>query len=124
MNGNPQRPAAGLAARLGLVARLPGLPRQPLARHLILAVAAGIVLFFITSGLGSYDDFQVAEIAVYAIAVAGLTLLTGGNGQISLGHGALMAVGAYTTALLIARTHTPVWVTILAGGAAAAVLGL
>jgi len=117
MNGDPQRSA-------GLAARSPRLPRQPLARHLTLAVAAGIVLFFITAGLGSYGNFQVSQIAVYAIAVAGLTLLTGGNGQISLGHGALMAVGAYTTALLIARTHTPVWVTILAGGAAAAVLGL
>ena len=41
--------------------------------------------------------------AYYFVAVAGLTVLTGLNGQISLGHGALMAVGAYTAAKLLAR---------------------
>ena len=45
--------------------------------------------------------------AYYVPTVAGLTLLTGLNGQISLGHGALMAVGAYTTALLLERARRP-----------------
>lgn len=117
-----RQPAGGARLSAGFADRM--LPRQPLIRHLILAVAAGIVLYFITTGIGSYNDFEVSQIAVYAIAVAGLTLLTGSNGQISLGHGALMAVGAYTTALLIVHTHIPVWATILAGAAAAAVLGI
>ena len=43
--------------------------------------------------------------AYYVPAVAGLTVLTGLNGQISLGHGALMAVGAYTTAVLSSATR-------------------
>lgn len=100
------------------------LPRQPLARHLALAVAAAIALYFITAHIGAYNDFDVSQIATYAIAVAGLTLLTGSNGQISLGHGALMAVGAYTTALLMAHTSVPLGVEILAGGVIGALFGL
>ena len=46
----------------------------------------------------------MGEIAAYVVALVGLSLLTGLNGQISLGHGAFMAVGAYTMALLM--THT------------------
>ena len=44
---------------------------------------------------------QLSLMIVYAIAVLGLILLTGFNGQISLGHGAFFAVGAYTAAILI-----------------------
>ena len=54
--------------------------------------------------LESVDDFravQLTQMAYLGIAAGGLTVLTGLNGQISLGHGALMAVGAYTTALLV-----------------------
>ncbi|MGH9074594.1 MAG: branched-chain amino acid ABC transporter permease, partial [Acidimicrobiales bacterium] len=114
-------PAGGdtVWARLGRA-----LPDQPLARHVVLAVAAGIALYFVTAHIGAYNDFDVAQIAVYVIAIAGLTVLTGGNGQISLGHGALMAVGAYTTALLMAHTPVPLGVEILAGGVIGAVFGL
>ena len=48
----------------------------------------------------------MGEIAAYVVALVGLSLLTGVNGQISLGHGAFMAVGAYTMALLM--THTQI----------------
>ena len=63
-----------------------------------------MVLYFVISALSPYNDVQVGEIALYVIALAGLSLLTGTSGQISLGHGAFMAVGAYTVALLM--THT------------------
>jgi branched-chain amino acid transport system permease protein len=49
---------------------------------------------------------------VYAIAVLGLILLTGFNGQISLGHGAFFAVGAYTAAILIDQWNWPFWATL------------
>ena len=49
---------------------------------------------------------------VYAIAVLGLNLLTGFNGQISLGHGAFFAVGAYTAAILIDQANWPYWATL------------
>jgi branched-chain amino acid transport system permease protein len=59
-------------------------------------------------------------------AVAGLTVLTGLNGQISLGHGALMAVGAYTTAKLLGEEGTgpPLALALLAATVAGALAGL
>ncbi len=90
--------------RAGSLVRSLHPPRQPLMRHLLCAVAAGAVLYEVTLRLSSYNDYQVGEIASYVVALVGLSLLTGVNGQISLGHGAFMAVGAYTMALLM--THT------------------
>ncbi|SHF63448.1 branched-chain amino acid ABC transporter permease [Geodermatophilus nigrescens] len=77
------------------------LPRNTLLRHLLVLVlcAVGAVLLLESTDLGF--NAQVGYVAFYAIAAGGLTLLTGLNGQISLGHGALMAVGGYTTALLL-----------------------
>lgn len=100
------------------------LPTQPLARHVILALGGAAILYLVTSALSPYNDFEVGEIALYVIALAGLSLLTGINGQISLGHGAFMAVGAYTTALLMTHTHLNFIVELLASVGAAAVLGL
>src|SRR4051794_41805853 len=59
-------------------------------------------------------------------AVAGLTVLTGLNGQISLGHGALMAVGAYTTAKVLGETGEgpPLAVALLLATVAGAVAGV
>ena len=81
------------------------------------------ILYLLTSSLSPYNDFEVGEIALYVIALAGLSLLTGVNGQISLGHGAFMAVGAYTTALLMTHTHLNFVVELLASIGAAAALG-
>jgi len=100
------------------------LPAQPLGRHLILALGGAVVLYLVTSALSPYNDYEVGEIALYVIALAGLSLLTGVNGQISLGHGAFMAVGAYTTALLMTHTHVNFILELLAAIASAAVLGL
>ncbi|MGH1564767.1 branched-chain amino acid ABC transporter permease [Mumia sp. DW29H23] len=61
-------------------------------------LAAGVLLLESTS---PYTNTQLSSLAYYTIATIGLTALTGLNGQISLGHGALMAVGAYTTALML-----------------------
>src|ERR1700722_16924913 len=88
--------------------------RSPLvARSLLVALVAYVVLVALAGGLGRYRDFQLSEIAAYLVTVAGLTVLTGLNGQISLGHGALMAVGAYTTALFLLHTHLPLIVILL-----------
>jgi branched-chain amino acid transport system permease protein len=65
----------------------------------------------------------MAEIAVYVVAIAGLSVLIGLSGQISLGHGAFMAVGAYTTALLTMHLNWPVWAVFPASAAVAAVAG-
>jgi branched-chain amino acid transport system permease protein len=85
-----------------------------------LAVAAGLVVFLLLPHLVS--DFHSRDLAgagVFFIAIVGLNLLTGYTGQISLGHGALMAIGAYTTAALVVHEHwRDVWTIPLAGLAA------
>jgi branched-chain amino acid transport system permease protein len=85
-----------------------------------LAVAAGLAVFLLLPHLVS--DFHSRDLAgagVFFIAIVGLNLLTGYTGQISLGHGALMAIGAYTTAALVVHEHwRDVWTIPLAGLAA------
>lgn len=72
----------------------------PLVRHLVTAVIALVVVIVVLTAASDFQATKLTEMAYIAIAAGGLTLLTGLNGQISLGHGALMAFGAYTTALL------------------------
>jgi branched-chain amino acid transport system permease protein len=79
---------------------------RTLPRHLAIAVVAGVILWFVSGALSQFNDLQLATMAYYFCAVAGLTVLTGLNGQISLGHGALMAVGAYTTAKVLGENGT------------------
>ncbi len=100
------------------------LPRQPLLRHLLFAVPAGAVLWYVTTQLSAYDNYQVGEIASYVIALVGLSLLTGVNGQFSLGNGAFMAVGAYTLALLQNHTAGNFVLELLAATGAAAAAGV
>ena len=80
-------------------------PRSTLLRHalLMLLAFAGIALLLET--VSPFRASQLASLAYFVPAVAGLTVLTGINGQISLGHGALMAVGAYTTAVALERAE-------------------
>ena len=55
-----------------------------------------------------YHLFQLTMVVVYAIAILGLAILTGFNGQISLGHGAFYAIGAYVTAILMYQVRRAV----------------
>jgi len=73
---------------------------------------------------GGYRTFQASEIAMWAIVALGLNILTGYNGQISLGHGAFVAIGGYTAAILMVDHGWPFWTTIIAGGAIAGTVGL
>jgi branched-chain amino acid transport system permease protein len=100
------------------------LPRRTLTRSLTLALIAAIVLFFLSEALSNYNDLQLANGAYYFAVLAGLTLLTGLSGQISLGHGALMAVGAYTVALLIGNEHWPVLAALIAAVGTSATIGV
>lgn len=87
----PQRAVAG--------ARPDGPRGGTLLRHLAVAAAVALLVLAASYGLAPFRNFQLATVAAYLCATAGLTVLTGLNGQLSLGHGALMAVGAYTVAL-------------------------
>jgi branched-chain amino acid transport system permease protein len=89
--------------------------RLPDAR--IFWVIALIVAFIQPFTLKDYHLFQLTMVASNAIALLGLNLLTGYNGQISLGHGAFYAIGAYTTAILTDRFGVPWHLTIPLAGA-------
>ena len=82
-------------------ARLARIWDSTLGRHLLLALAALIVVVIVLESVSDYRNTQLAAMAYLGIAAGGLTVLTGINGQLSLGHGALMAIGAYTSALLL-----------------------
>jgi branched-chain amino acid transport system permease protein len=94
-----------------------------LLRHLAAAVVLGAVVWAASVQLNAFRDYQMAEIAVYVVAIAGLSVLIGLSGQISLGNGAFMAVGAYAAALLTLHLNWPVWAVFPASAAITAVAG-
>ena len=87
---------------------------------LALVLAMACALPFLVS---NYRVFQFTLTLVYAIALLGLNMLTGYNGQISLGHGAFYAIGAYVAAILMDKFGVPYWLTIPAAGAVCLVAG-
>ena len=74
-----------------------------------LLLVALLVLPFLVK---NYRVFQFNLVLVYAVAILGLNMLTGFNGQISLGHGAFYAFGAYTAAILMDKLGVPYWATL------------
>lgn len=98
--GNPA--TAGAPASTAGRARRSWLPQSTLLRHLVAVVVCAVGAVVLLEVTDPFRNSQLATLSYYAIAAGGLTVLTGLNGQISLGHGALMAVGAYTTALFLA----------------------
>ena len=68
--------------------------------------------------------YQGANLAMYTIGLASIVLLTGYSGQVSLGNGALMAVGAYSAALSLNNLKFPVWATFIVAIIAAAIFGM
>lgn len=87
---------------------------------LLTAVAVVVVLPFVVS---NYHTYQLAQVAIYAMAIMGVNIVTGYAGQISLGHGAFMLVGAYTTSSLMVHASFPYGATIPLAGLAAGVAG-
>ena len=88
----------------------------PIAVLLLAACALPLVV-------SDYRVFQFNLVLVYAIALLGLNLLTGYNGQISLGHGAFYAIGAYCAAILMDKYGWPYWATLPVAGAVCLVAG-
>jgi branched-chain amino acid transport system permease protein len=84
-------------------------------------IAVAVVLPFT---LSNYQVFQLTQVMIYAIAVLGLNILTGYNGQISLGHGGFFAAGAYTAAILMHRYGVPYWATLPAAALVCFALGV
>lgn len=82
----------------------------------LLWLVLAVVILAIPFVLSNYSIFQLTLVMVYAIALLGLNILTGYNGQISLGHGAFYAIGAYTAAVLMDKFGVPYWVTVPVAG--------
>ncbi len=93
-------------------------------RNLLGVLTALVVVVLVLESTEPFRHSQFATLSYYGIAAVGLTVLTGLNGQISLGHGALMAVGAYTTALLLDADGVPFGLALLASAAVTALVGI
>ncbi len=87
-------------ASAGAAAARSGRPSYLGVAVVLVILAAALLLPTVASG---FRLFQFTQVLIYAIALLGLNLLTGFNGQISLGHGAFYGIGAYTTAIMIDR---------------------
>jgi branched-chain amino acid transport system permease protein len=88
---------------------------------LYLVLLAAIVALPYT--LGEFRVTQFTYVGVFAIALLGLSILTGFTGQISLGHGGFMAIGAYVTGIIASRTDIPDLLTVPLGGVVAGIAG-
>jgi branched-chain amino acid transport system permease protein len=102
-------------------ARVPASPGRRRAAIGVLVVAA---VCYAPFQLVPFYVFQLTMVLVYAIALLGLNLLVGHAGQISLGHGAFFAVGAYGAAILLHRWDVPYPLTLPVAAAVTFVLGL
>jgi branched-chain amino acid transport system permease protein len=98
--------------------------RLALVRHTAWALAGAAGLLGLSLVLSPYHNLQLAQIGYITCAAAGLTVLTGLGGQISLGHGAFMAVGAYTAALLLNHLSLPLPLVMAAAAVVTAAAGL
>jgi branched-chain amino acid transport system permease protein len=92
-------------------------------RQLIAIAALVAAACFVPFLLSNYHIFQVTLALAYSIALLGLNMLTGYNGQISLGHGAFYALGAYVTAILMAKFGVAYWLTIPVAGLVCLIIG-
>ena len=104
---------------------------MPRPRVLLLILALVLLAVFpylytwplLGSFLGPFRTFQATRFAIWLIILIGLNLLTGYTGQISLGHGAFIAVGAYIAAILMNEYSVPVFAAVLAAGLLTGLVG-
>lgn len=76
---------------------------------------AGLLVLALLMPVALFKGYTLANLSmvfIYAVALMGIVLLTGHGGQISLGHGAFFAAGAYFTAMLMERWAVPYWATL------------
>jgi branched-chain amino acid transport system permease protein len=96
------------------------LPRK----RLLLFILGGWLLLLLSNQVDEFSLYQGAFIATYAVGIASIILLTGYSGQLSLGHGALMAVGAYAGALTLNNLQWHPVVALIVATLVAGVFGL
>ena len=111
-----------VAYALALLAILLLVPRGR-RRWPIIAITA-ILFLVLPLFQPEFENGTLSLILLYGMVAIGLNLLTGNSGQISLGHGAFLAVGVYTSVILITKSGWPFVATIPIAGLVAAVFGL
>jgi branched-chain amino acid transport system permease protein len=77
-------------------------PRQTRIIGFVAFTAFVVFIAVLPAFIGDFKAREYSYVGIYLIALLGLNILTGYTGQISLGHGAFMAIGGYTTAILMA----------------------
>jgi branched-chain amino acid transport system permease protein len=90
---------------------------------IVLAIVIPLLHPVLPDLVSNYRLFLVSTMMIAAIAVLGLNLLTGFNGQISLGHSAFYAAGAYTAAILMDKFDCPYWATLPAAAIVSFIIG-
>ena len=117
-------PPEGLVAKeaIPLEAAEPAAPARAGQRHLIAAAAVAIAALLPLVAT-NFVLFQLTLVMVYGLAILGLNLLTGFNGQFSLGHSAFYGIGAYTAAVLMDKIDLPYVWTLPCSGAVCFVVG-
>jgi len=87
-------------------------------------VLIALLIALLPRFIPSYGAFELTYVGAYAIGILGLVILTGANGQISLGHGAFFAIGGYTVALLGQKLGIPYWASVPLAALLSGVVGL
>lgn len=93
-------------------------------KRLFTFILLGWALLLIGDRIGELRQYQGAFVAMYALAIASIILLTGYSGQLSLGHSALMAVGAYAGALSINNLKFHPVIALIIAALVAGIFGL
>jgi branched-chain amino acid transport system permease protein len=96
----------------------------PSTKRTIFFISIGWALLLIGDRTGELRQYQGSFVAMYALAIASIILLTGYSGQLSLGHSALMAVGAYAGALSINNLHLHPAIALVIATFVAGIFGL
>ena len=115
-------PKDGVAAAPAGLAQPRAVATRPAARHLVIIalIAAALIIPWLAT---SFVIFQLTQVMIYALAILGLNLLTGFNGQFSLGHSAFYGIGAYTAAILMHNYGVSYIWTLPAAGAVCFAVG-
>jgi branched-chain amino acid transport system permease protein len=122
-SNNPLAHTSAKIVNRGAVERL----KQRFARHNALLV---LLLFFalaILPGLPGFKPWmagQISLVIVYIIAAQGISILTGYTGLVSVGHGGFLAIGAYTSALLVKHLAVDMALAVIAGAVMAGLVGI
>jgi len=98
------------------------LPRR--YRRILGLAGIGLFLLIVPFFMPKYQNDTLLDYAVYAMAALSLNLLIGKTGQISLGHGALLAISAYTVGIMVQQHHVSFYLAALVGALLATVVGL